>query len=176
MNETNLKEKIREVPDFPKPGISFKDITTLLKDREALNYCIKKMAEHYKDKNIDVIVGPESRGFIFAALAYELKKGFVLIRKPGKLPAETVKQTYELEYGTDSIEMHKDAIKQGQNVLICDDVVATGGTAKASADLVKKQGGKIEGMAFIVELAFLCAREKKLKDYDVYSLVKYEKE
>jgi len=172
----DLKSKIRTVAHFPKQGIMFRDITTLLKDPQAFKYSIQKLKDYYKDKNVDVIAGPESRGFIFgAALAHELGVGFVLIRKPGKLPAETESQEYELEYGTDKIEIHKDAITKGQNVLIIDDLLATGGTSEAAAKLVEKLGGKVAGLAYLIELSFLKGRDK-LKNYDVYSLIDYDAE
>jgi len=174
--EINLKEKIRNVPDFPKKGIVFRDITTLLKDAHALRYAVAKMKEKYAGKKIDLIVGPESRGFIFGAiLAHELGIGFVPIRKPGKLPAKTEAHEYELEYGKDKIEIHCDAIKKGDNVLIVDDLLATGGTSEAAAKLVEKLGGKIAGFCFLIELGFLKGREK-LKGYDIYSLIDYESE
>lgn len=170
-----LKEKIRVIENFPAEGISFKDITTLLKDAEALNECINQIAERFKDVEIDLVVGPESRGFIFATpLAYLLKTGFVPVRKPGKLPAETIKYEYELEYGTDSLEIHKDAIKKGQKVLIVDDLLATGGTMYATAKLVEKLGGEVAGLGFLIELSDLKGRDK-LKGYKVESLVVYDK-
>lgn len=172
----DLKELIREVPDFPKPGISFKDITTLLKNGEALKYVTDQFAVHFQSANPDLIVGAESRGFIFGApLAYKMGTGFVLVRKPGKLPAATERVTYELEYGQDALEIHLDAIKPGQRVLIVDDLLATGGTISATAELVKRLGGKIIGFAFIIELDFLKGRDK-LKGYDVLSLVHYDDE
>jgi adenine phosphoribosyltransferase len=172
----DLKSKIRTVPHFPKQGIMFRDITTLLKDPKAFKYSIKKLKKYCKDKNVDVVAGPESRGFIFGAvLAHELGVGFVPIRKPGKLPAETESQEYALEYGTDKIEIHKDAISKGQNVLIIDDLLATGGTSEAAAKLVEKLGGKVAGLAYLIELSFLKGRDK-LKKYDVYSLIDYEEE
>ena len=169
----DLKDKIRIIDDFPSKGISFKDITTLLKDAEALNECIKQMAEKFKDLEIDLVVGPESRGFIFATpLAYLLGTGFVPVRKPGKLPAETVRYEYKLEYGTDSLEIHKDAIIPSQRVLIIDDLLATGGTMAAAAKLVEELGGKVAGLGFLIELEDLKGREK-LKGYRVESLIKY---
>ncbi|MDD4088972.1 MAG: adenine phosphoribosyltransferase [Tissierellia bacterium] len=170
-----LKEKIRVIEDFPSEGISFKDITTLLKDSEALHECIIEMADRFKDVHIDIIAGPESRGFIFATpLAYLLGTGFVPVRKPGKLPAETIKYEYKLEYGTDSLEIHKDAITKGQKVLIIDDLLATGGTMYATAKLVEKLGGEVAGLGFLIELNELKGREK-LKEYRVESLITYEK-
>lgn len=169
----DLKSKIRDVPDFPKPGIIFKDITTLLLDPEALRETIDTLGAHLRQKEFDVIVGMESRGFIFgAAVAYSLNKGFIPVRKPGKLPAETVSQTYELEYGTDSIEIHKDAIKPGQRVIVLDDLLATGGTAAATVKLVENLGGKAVEAVFVIELAFLGGR-KKLNGLDVFSILQY---
>lgn len=171
----DLKDKVRVIENFPTEGISFKDITTLLKDAEALNECINQMAERFKGVQIDLIVGPESRGFIFATpLAYLLKTGFVPVRKPGKLPAETVKYEYELEYGKDSLEIHKDAIKKGQKVLIVDDLLATGGTMSATCKLVEKLGGEVAGLGFLIELSDLKGRDK-LKGYKVESLITYDK-
>jgi len=169
----NLKDKIRVIPNFPKKGISFKDITTLLKDKEAYNFAVDSLAEACREWEPDIIVGPEARGFVIGApLAYSLNIGFVLIRKPGKLPAETVRYEYELEYGTDVLEIHKDAIQPGQRVVIADDLLATGGTALACAKLVEKLGGKVVGFAFLVELEYLKGREL-LKDYEVRSIVQY---
>lgn len=169
----DLKEKIRVIDGFPVDGISFKDITTLLKDAGALNECINQMAEKFKDLKVDVVVGPESRGFIFATpIAYLLKTGFVPVRKPGKLPAETISYEYSLEYGMDSLEIHKDSIKPGQRVLIVDDLLATGGTMFAAAKLVEKLGGEVVGLGFLIELEDLNGREK-LSNYKVESLVKY---
>ena len=169
----DLKEKIRVIDGFPVDGISFKDITTLLKDAGALNECINQMADRFKDIKVDVIVGPESRGFIFATpLAYLLKTGFVPVRKPGKLPAETISYEYSLEYGVDSLEIHKDSIKPGQKVLIIDDLLATGGTMFAAAKLVEKLGGEVVGLGFLIELEDLNGREK-LSSYKVESLIKY---
>jgi adenine phosphoribosyltransferase len=171
----DLKKLIREVPDFPKPGILFYDITTLLKDKLGLRQVIDALRDHYRDKKIETVIGIEARGFIFGpALAYALGTGFVPVRKPKKLPAATVSQEYQLEYGFDSLEVHKDAIECGQNVLIVDDVLATGGTACAATKLVEKLGGHVAGVAFVVELLFLNGR-KKLEGYDLYSLLKYEK-
>jgi adenine phosphoribosyltransferase len=171
----HLKKLIREVPDFPKPGILFYDITTLLKDKEGLKGVIDGMAGHYKDAGVDLVVGIEARGFIFApALAYALEAGFVPVRKPKKLPAECVTVSYDLEYGTDSLQMHRDAISAGDRVLIVDDLLATGGTAKAVAQLVEMLGGKVTGIACMVELAFLRGRER-LAGYDVFSLLEYDR-
>ena len=170
----DLKKLIREVPDFPKPGILFYDITTLLKDRLGFARLIDALTEHYINQNIDLVLGIEARGFIFGpALAYRLNAGFIPVRKPKKLPAEVLQWKYELEYGHDTLEIHKDAIKPGQRVIICDDLLATGGTAKATADMVKQLGGNICGMGFVVELDGLKGRDK-LKGYDVFSLLHYE--
>lgn len=171
----NLKKLIREVPDFPKPGILFYDITTLLKDKDGLRGVIDALCNHYKDAKVDVVLGIEARGFIFApALAYALRAGFVPVRKPKKLPAETLRVTYDLEYGTDSLEMHKDAVAPGNRVLIVDDLLATGGTAAAVARLVEQAGGQVVGLGFAVELTFLNGRGK-LPGYDVFSLMQYDK-
>ena len=171
-----LKSLIRDVPDFPKKGIIFKDITTLLKDPVGLSETANQLFDLAKDKRINKVAGVESRGFIFGALLAEnLSCGFIPIRKPGKLPAETVSETYSLEYGTDTIQIHKDAISPGDRVLLHDDLLATGGTALAAANLIKKLGGEVVQISFIVELTFLAGREK-LKDYDVYSLVTYDSE
>jgi adenine phosphoribosyltransferase len=176
LSEEELKKRIRSIPNFPKKGVVFRDITTLLKDKDAFREVINKMAEHYKNKKIDVIVAPEARGFIIgAALAYKLGVGFIPVRKPGKLPAKTMRINYQKEYGMDGVEVHEDGIKKGQRVLIVDDVVATGGTIKAVAELVKKLGGEVVGLCFLVELSYLNPREN-LKGYDVFSLIKYEKE
>ncbi|HXJ87680.1 MAG TPA: adenine phosphoribosyltransferase [Candidatus Binatia bacterium] len=170
-----LKKMIREVPDFPKKGILFYDITTLLKDKTGLATLIDKLSEHYISQDVDLVLGMEARGFIFApALAYRLNAGFVPVRKPGKLPAECVKYDYTLEYGTNTLEVHKDAIQKGQRVLIVDDLLATGGTAEATAKLAESLGARIAGLGFVVELTFLNGREK-LKNYDVMSLLQYEK-
>lgn len=170
-----LKKLIREVPDFPKAGILFYDITTLLKDKTGFASLIDALSEHYLEQKIDLILGIEARGFIFGpALAYRLNAGFVPVRKPKKLPAETAKITYDLEYGTDSLEIHKDAIKPGQRVVIVDDLLATGGTANATVNLVKSLGGEIAGLGFVVELDFLKGRQK-FKDYDVFALLHYDK-
>jgi len=168
-----LEEKIRDVPDFPIKGVLFKDITTLLKDPDAYRYAINLMAERHRDKRIDIVVGMESRGFIFAApLAYILGAGLVPVRKLGKLPAETVKCEYSLEYGTNTLEIHKDAIKPGQQVLVVDDLLATGGTTAATVKLVEMLEGVVVGVDFLIELTFLRGREK-LKGYDVHALIKY---
>jgi adenine phosphoribosyltransferase len=170
-----LKKLIREVPDFPKPGILFYDITTLLKDRRGLAMLIDALAEHYMDEKVDLVLGMEARGFIFGpALAYRLNAGFVPVRKPGKLPAATTKYDYALEYGTNTLEIHKDAIEKGQRVIIVDDLLATGGTAEATAKLAESLGADIAGLGFVVELDFLNPRTK-LKQYDVFSLLHYDK-
>ena len=169
----DLKEKIRVIEDFPKEGISFKDITTLVKDKEALNYTINALCDLI-DGEVDLIVGPESRGFIFGtAVAYKIGAGFVPVRKPGKLPAETISYTYDLEYGTDTIEIHKDAIKKGDKVVIIDDLIATGGTLQASAKAIEMLGGEIVSIISLMELTGLNGRDK-LKGYDVKTLVQYE--
>jgi len=175
MDCDSLKQLIREVPDFPKPGILFYDITTLLKDRLGFARLIDSLTEYYLNKDIDLIIGIEARGFIFGpALAYRLNAGFVPVRKPKKLPAEVVRWTYELEYGSDTLEIHKDAIQRGQRVVIVDDLLATGGTAKATAELAQSLGADICGLGFVVELDFLKGRDK-LSQYDVYSLLHYDK-
>ncbi|MGA7838819.1 MAG: adenine phosphoribosyltransferase [Ignavibacteriaceae bacterium] len=172
----DLKQYIRSVKDFPKPGIMFRDITTILKEPVALKLTAKMLFEKAENLDITKVVGIESRGFIFGSmLADKLDVGFVLIRKPGKLPAETLKETYALEYGTDTIEIHKDAIKPGDKVLLHDDLLATGGTAEAACKLIEKLGGKVLQASFIIELSFLKGREH-LKNYDVQSLVDYKDE
>ena len=170
----HFKELIRNVPDFPKKGILFYDITTLLKDKQAFSDVMKSLADRYRDHRVDLVVGIESRGFIFAsALALQLRAGFVPVRKPKKLPAKTLSVTYDLEYGQDSLEIHEDAIGKGQRVLVVDDLLATGGTAAAVLKLVRQLGGKVVGVAFLVELEFLNGR-KKLSGYDVYTMLKYQ--
>ena len=170
-----LKPLIREVPDFPKAGILFYDITTLLKDPAGLRGVIDGLRDHYKETAVDLVLGVEARGFIFApALAYALGAGFVLVRKPRKLPAAVVRATYDLEYGTDTLEMHQDAIRPGQRVLIVDDLLATGGTAAAVAKMVRDVGGVVAGLGFVIELTFLNGR-KKLAGSDVFSLLQYDK-
>jgi len=170
-----LKKLIREVPDFPKKGILFYDITTLLKDKLGFATLIDALAEHYIVNDIDLVLGMEARGFIFGpALAYRLNAGFVPVRKPGKLPAATARHDYALEYGTNTLEIHKDAIQPGQRVIICDDLLATGGTAEATTKLATSLGAIIAGLGFVVELDFLHGRDK-LKQYDVFSLLHYEK-
>jgi len=173
MNE--LKKLIREIPDYPKPGILFYDVTTLLKDPKGFHQLVDKLCEHYAGRKVDVVAGIEARGFIFApALAYRLGAGFVPVRKPKKLPWKTTGVTYQLEYGTDTLEIHEDGIAPGQHALICDDLLATGGTASAAVELVRKLGGEVIGAAFAVELCFLGGR-KKLNGVDTFSLIKYDK-
>lgn len=174
-NCEQLKALIREVPDFPKKGILFYDITTLLKDKLGLATLIDALAEYYLAKQVDLVLGMEARGFIFGpALAYRLNAGFVPVRKPGKLPAETSKVSYDLEYGSNTLEIHKDAIQKGQRVIVVDDLLATGGTAEATAKLAKSLGAEIAGLGFVVELDFLNGKDK-LKPYDVFSLLHYDK-
>jgi adenine phosphoribosyltransferase len=169
----DLKAYIREVPDFPKPGILFYDITTLLKDPLALRMTVDRFVWLFTQKRIDKVIGIESRGFMFGpSVAYDLNAGFVPVRKPGKLPAKTVRQSYDLEYGSDAIEMHADAVEPGERVLIVDDLIATGGTAHAAARLVESAGGTVAGFGFIVELTFLPGRQK-LEGYEVESLIRY---
>jgi adenine phosphoribosyltransferase len=169
----DLKKMIREVPDFPKKGILFYDITTLLKDKAGLKRTIDSLTEQVRPLNPDVVLGIEARGFIFApALAYNLGAGFVPVRKPNKLPAETERISYELEYGMDTLEMHKDAVKPGMRVLIADDLLATGGTALASARLVERLGGTVVAISFLIELEALKGRDR-LRGYEVVSLLKY---
>ena len=169
----DLKEHIRVIEDFPKPGISFKDITTLLKDGEVFKSAINLLAEEVKKFEPDIIVGPEARGYLLGApVAYALGIGFVPVRKPGKLPGETISETYELEYGTDTLEVHKDALHPGQRVAIVDDLLATGGTTYATARLVEKTGAKVVNFSCLIELSELGGR-KKLKDYNTFSLIQY---
>lgn len=169
----DLKKVIREVENFPKEGINFKDITTLMQDGEAFKFTIDEFIKDLKDKNVDIIVGPEARGFLMGTpVAYGMGIGFVPVRKPGKLPYETESYDYGLEYGADTLEIHKDAIKPGQRVAIVDDLLATGGTMEAAASLIEKLGGIVVSMQFLIELEFLNGREK-LSKYDVNSLVKY---
>jgi adenine phosphoribosyltransferase len=170
-----LKRYIREIPDWPKPGILFYDITTLLRDPVGLHHAVDALAHHYVGQLVDRVVGIEARGFIFAPMvAYRLNAGFVPVRKSNKLPADTVRATYNLEYGQDALEMHRDAITPGQEVLIIDDLLATGGTAAAVAQLVESLGGHVAGIGFLIELDFLKGREK-ISRYDVYTVLKYEK-
>jgi len=174
-NCEHLKKLIREVPDFPKKGILFYDITTLLKDKVGFATLIDALSEHYLNEKIDAVLAIEARGFIFGpALAYRLNAGFIPIRKPGKLPAETVKWSYDLEYGQDTIEIHKDAIKPGQKILIVDDLLATGGTANACVQLARSLGAEISGMGFVVELDFLNGR-RKFDGIEIFSLLHYDK-
>ncbi len=173
---SDLVHSIRSVPDFPKKGIVFRDITTLLKDPLAFKEAIDIFFEHYRTKGISKVVSVESRGFIFgSALAYRLGAGFVPVRKPKKLPAESIREEYQLEYGTDAVEMHVDAIAKGERVLLVDDLLATGGTILAAAKLVERLGGGIVGLAFLIELSFLNARQR-LSNYDVFSIINYESE
>jgi adenine phosphoribosyltransferase len=173
MDMDDLKAHIREVPDFPKPGINFFDITTLLAHPLALRKTVDRFVWLFAEKRVHKVIGIESRGFMFApSVAYDLNAGFVPVRKPGKLPAATIRETYELEYGTDCLEMHKDAVQPGEHVLIVDDVIATGGTALATAKLVEAAGGTVSGFGFIIELTFLPGRQK-LQGYDVQSLIQY---
>lgn len=170
----NLKESVRTIPNFPKEGIMFRDVTSLLKDKAAFKESIRQFVEKYKDEHIDVIAGIESRGFIFgAALAHELDVGFVPIRKKGKLPGETVRQEYALEYGTDAIEVHKADIHAGSRVLVVDDLIATGGTVRAACDLIEKLGGVIAGCAFVIDLPDLKGKEK-IKQYPIHALIEFE--
>lgn len=173
MNNSLLEKSIRNIPDFPKPGILFRDITTLIQNKEAFKKAIELLSKKYKGKRIDKVVGVEARGFIFgAAVAYKIGAGFVPVRKKGKLPHKTIATTYALEYGTDTLEIHKDAITQGEKVLIIDDLLATGGTVKAVTELVEGLKGKIIGIAFLVELTDLKGKDK-LKGYSAFSLIKY---
>jgi adenine phosphoribosyltransferase len=168
-----LKAKIRHVPDFPKPGILFYDITTLLNDREGFRETVSALAAPYRDQRVDQVVGIESRGFILgAAVAKELDAGFVPIRKPGKLPSRCFREDYTLEYGVDGLEIHEDAVRSGQRVLVVDDVLATGGTAKAASGLVRRAGGELVGLSFLIELYFLKGRDK-LAGEDVFSVLQY---
>jgi adenine phosphoribosyltransferase len=168
----NLEDYIRNVPDFPVEGIQFKDITTLCQNPKAFKESCDRIINHYKNMGINKVVAIEARGYVWGGvLAYHLNAGFILIRKPGKLPAETISETYDLEYGTDTIQMHKDAIEQGDKVLIFDDLLATGGTAKAACNLVKKVGGNVIGVAFIIELTGSLHGRDKLQGYDVISLI-----
>ncbi len=170
----DLKATIREIQDFPQTGINFKDITTLLKEPHALKFTIDEISRQLQDKRVEIIVGPESRGFIVGVpVAYNIGAGFVPVRKPGKLPAEVERQEYALEYGTDVLEIHRDAIRPGQRVAIVDDLLATGGTVLTTAKLIESLGGIVVSMQFLMELTFLEGREK-LKKYDVHSLISYD--
>ncbi|MFC1561383.1 adenine phosphoribosyltransferase [candidate division KSB1 bacterium] len=172
----NIREKIRVVQDFPKQGIGFFDITTLLKDGPAFRQVIDEFHREYRDTEFDRIAGTESRGFVFAAaLAYKMNKGMIPVRKPGKLPAETYREEYALEYGTDAVEMHRDAVELGMNVLVIDDLLATGGTALATCRLIEKAGGSVAGVGFMIELGFLNGRQQ-LENYDLYSMLRIEEE
>lgn len=169
----NLEEFIRNVPGFPKPGIQFKDVTTLCKVHAPFKESCNRIIEYFKNKGITKVVAIEARGYVWGGvLAYQLGAGFVLMRKPGKLPAEKLSETYELEYGTDTIEMHKDAIERGEKVLVFDDLLATGGTAKAACNLVEKAGGQVIGVAFVIELTGSLHGRDKLEGYDILSLIK----
>ncbi len=174
MSKLNWQDAIRTIPDFPEKGILFRDITTLLKNGEAFAAMIDEVAEKVRPMNPEVIVGPESRGFILgAAVAYHLKKGFIPVRKPGKLPAEVLSHEYALEYGTDVLEIHRDAIQKGQPIVVVDDLLATGGTAEATARMIEELGGVVAGFVFLIELTYLDGRDK-LKGYPVETLLKYE--
>ncbi|MGA9039392.1 MAG: adenine phosphoribosyltransferase [Terriglobales bacterium] len=175
LNSDQLKKLIREVQDFPKKGILFYDITTLLKDKLGYATLIDELSEHYIGKGIDLVLGMEARGFIFGpAVAYRLNAGFIPVRKPGKLPAATARYDYALEYGTNTLEIHKDAIQKGQRVIIVDDLLATGGTAEATTKLASTLGAEIVGLGFVIELDFLKGRDL-LRQYDVFSLLHYDK-
>jgi adenine phosphoribosyltransferase len=169
----DLKAYIRVIENFPEPGIRFKDITTLLKHGQAYQYAIDQLKSFCQDKQVDLVVGPEARGFVIgSALAYALGSGFVPVRKPGKLPGETIQESYELEYGKDTLEIHRDAIQPGQKVIIADDLLATGGTISTTIRLIEKLGGQVVGVLFLIELTYLNGREK-LTGYDVHSLIQY---
>lgn len=171
----DLKDKIEVIEDYPKKGISFKDVTTLIQEGDAFNYAIKSISDYLRNKNIDVVVGPEARGFLIGApVAYSLGVGFLPIRKKGKLPRDTIQVEYELEYGVDVLEIHKDAIKPGQRIAIVDDLLATGGTVEAAAKLIESAGGEVVSLNFIIELTELKGREK-LNNYETFSLVEYSK-
>ena len=174
--QKQLESLIRSIPDFPKKGIVFRDITPLLADSRGLAQAVQAMARPFRDKNIDLVVGAESRGFIFgAAVALELNCGFVPVRKPGKLPAQTIAQEYELEYGADKLEIHADAVKKGQRILLVDDLLATGGTMQACCRMIEQLQGEVIGISFLVELAFLGGRAK-LRGYDIHSIISYDSE
>ncbi|MCD5028550.1 adenine phosphoribosyltransferase [Enterococcus asini] len=169
----NLKDYVASIPDYPKPGIIFRDISPLMADGAAYREATKQIVDYAKEKAIDMVVGPEARGFIVGCpVAFELGVGFAPVRKPGKLPRETISVSYELEYGTDTLTLHADAIKPGQRVLVCDDLLATGGTVKATIELIEKLGGIVVGCAFLIELEELHGREK-IKDYDILTLMDY---
>jgi adenine phosphoribosyltransferase len=168
----NLEDYIRNVPDFPVKGIQFKDVTTLCKNPQAFKESCNRIITHYRNRGINKVAAIEARGYVWGGvLAYQLNVGFIMIRKPGKLPADTVSETYDLEYGTDTIEMHRDAIEDGDKVLIFDDLLATGGTAEAACNLVKKAGGIVSGVAFVIELTGSLHGRDKLQEYDVISLI-----
>ncbi len=174
MKSTKVEDYVRTIPDFPEPGIMFRDVTSVLQDADGLKLAIDGIQAKLEGLDFDVIAGTESRGFIFGMpVAYNLHKPFVLVRKKGKLPCETISETYDLEYGTATIEMHKDSIKPGQKVVLIDDLIATGGTIQAAAHMIERLGGKVVKMVFLMELAGLNGREK-LKDYDVESVIVYE--
>jgi adenine phosphoribosyltransferase len=176
MNNALLEKSIRNIPDFPKPGILFRDVTTLVQNKAAFKKSVDLLAKKYKGKGFDKVVGVEARGFIFgAAVAHKIGAGFVPVRKKGKLPFKTISTAYQLEYGTDTLEIHQDAIDTGEKVLIIDDLLATGGTVKAVIELIKKLGGKISGIGFVIELVDLNGKDK-FKEYPIYSLVKFEGE
>ena len=169
-----VQSKVRDIVDFPKKGIVYRDITTAVKDPKALKFMIDFLTEQFEDKKIDYVAGVESRGFVFgSALAYNLGAGFIMVRKPGKLPADVISQEYSLEYGTDKIEIHADAVEPGKNVLVIDDLLATGGTVDAACKLLKKAGANVVGAGFIIELSDLGGREK-LKDIEVTSMIQYK--
>ena len=169
----DLKKYIKDIPNFPEPGVLFRDVTPLLADKDAYQESIRLLSDFTKEKKVDLVVGPEARGFLFGCpVALALNCGFVPVRKPGKLPREVVSQSYDLEYGSNEIQMHSDSIQPGQNVLIVDDLLATGGTVDAAVSLIEKMGGNVVGIAFLIELEALKGREL-LKDYDVYSVLKY---
>ncbi|OFS64101.1 adenine phosphoribosyltransferase [Nosocomiicoccus sp. HMSC09A07] len=169
----NLRQYVSEVENWPKPGVQFKDITTIMDNGEAFGYAVDQIAKFAKDKDVDIIVGPEARGFIIGCpVAYKLGIGFAPVRKPNKLPRETISYEYDLEYGTNTLEIHKDAIKKGQRVLITDDLLATGGTIEAAIHLVEALGGIVVGLAFLIELNYLNGRDK-IKDYEIISLLEY---
>ena len=169
----DLKKYIKDIPDFPEPGVLFRDVTPLLADKDAYQESIRLLSDFAKEKKVDLVVGPEARGFLFGCpVALALNCGFVPVRKPGKLPREVVSQSYDLEYGSNEIQMHSDSIQPGRNVLIVDDLLATGGTVDAAVSLIEKMGGNVVGIAFLIELEALKGREL-LKDYDVYSVLKY---